>query len=105
MGAAEVLLEHRQGEKVRKHVRVKANRSLFVIGSSKNADLRLAGEDIRGCHTVLRYKHPHWYICDVSDVGFETVERKLEANEVVKIGKHEIKLVRHEKEHTLFKNE
>lgn len=105
MGAAEILLEHRQGEKVRKHIRVKPNQNLFVIGSSKQADLRLVGEDVRGCHTVLRYKHPSWYVCDVSDVGYESVERKLEKDEVVRIGKHQIKLVKHEREAKLFKDE
>ena len=105
MGAAEILLEHRQGDKVRRNLRVKANQNLFVIGSSKHADLRLAGEDVRGCHTVLRYKQPHWYICDVSDVGFETVERKLEGDETVQIGNHKLRLVRHQREITLFKDE
>lgn len=105
MGAAEILLEHRQDEKVRKHLRVKANQNLFVIGSSKHADLRLLGDDVRGCHTVLRYKHPNWYVCDVSDVGFENVERKLETDEVVQIGKHQLRLVKHQREVKLFDDE
>lgn len=105
MGAAEILLEHRQGEKIRRNLRVKANRDIFVIGSSKHADLRLTGDDVRGCHTVLRYKHPNWYVCDVSDVGFDNVERKLEKDEIVQIGKHQLRLVKHEREVKLFNEE
>lgn len=59
MGMPEIFLEHKKGEKLQKYLRVKPNRSLFLIGSSAEADLRIGGEGIAGCHAALRYRAPN----------------------------------------------
>ena len=66
MAAPDLILEHIEGEKVKKHLRIQAKSNMFLIGSSKAADLRLKGKEIAGCHLVLKYRAPHWYACDLS---------------------------------------
>lgn len=107
MGRPEIYIEHSYGEKVRKHLRVKPGKGdLFLIGSSKEADLRLAGEEINGCHAVLRFRSPHWYLCDLSGatkVGAETVvERRIDGALDVDIGPHRLKLFAKERKDSLF---
>lgn len=106
MGLPEVFLEHRKGEKVQKYLRVKPGRDLFVIGSSVEADLRIAGEGIAGCHAVLRYRSPHWYVCDVS--GTESLkvnnqivcESQVDASTAVEIAGHRLQLFTKERSKT-----
>jgi outer membrane biosynthesis protein TonB len=108
MGLPELFLEHRNGEKVQKHLRVKPHGSVFLIGSSKEADLRLIGENVSGCHAALRYRAPHWYICDLSGTG-ETrvgnesiVERQIDESVVVEIGQHRLQLFSRQSDKVLF---
>lgn len=110
MGRPEVYIEHhKDGAKTRKHLRVSSSRSsLFLIGSSKEANLRLAGEEINGCHAVLRYRDSHWYICDLSGtgatkIGGETfVERRIDETMEIEIGRHRLKLFSKERGGNLF---
>ncbi len=110
MSLAEVFVEHKEGEKARKHLRVKPGAGdLFLIGSSKTADLRLHGEQVIGCHAVLRYRKPYWYICDLSPDGQTKidgesfVERRIDKDMVVEIGRHRLRLFTREKKEDLFK--
>lgn len=110
MGMPEMILEHRKGEKVQKYLRVQPNRTMFVIGASREADLRIVGEGVQGCHAVLRYRDPHWYICDVS--GTESVkvngqivaEALVDATAKVEIAGNRIQLFTREVDKTLFKD-
>ncbi len=107
MGIPEIYIEHSHGDKVRKHLRVKPGKGgLFMIGSSKEADLRLAGGDVSGCHAVLRFRSPHWYICDLSGAtkaGAEPiVERRIDGALEVDLGPHRLKLFARERQGTLF---
>lgn len=110
MGTPEIFLEHKRGEKVQKYLRVRPDRDLFVIGSSREADLRISGDGVAGCHAVLRYRAPHWYVCDVS--GTESLrvndrvvtESIITATADVEIGSHKIKLFAKDKENDLFKD-
>lgn len=109
MGRPEIYIEHKHGEKVRKHLRVKPDKGgLFVIGSSKEADLRLAGEEISGCHVALRFRSPHWYLCDLSGegktrVGVESVvERRIDGPMEVEVGDHRLTLFAKERRDSLF---
>ncbi|MCM2281261.1 MAG: AgmX/PglI C-terminal domain-containing protein [Bdellovibrionaceae bacterium] len=112
MGRPEIYIEHSHGEKVRKHLRVKPGKGdLFLIGSSKEADLRLAGEEITGCHAVLRFRSPHWYLCDISGtkstrVGAEPiVERRIDGRLDVELGRHRLTLFAKERNDSLFHSE
>jgi len=107
MGLPEVFLEHKRGDKQR-FLRVKPHQKLFVIGSSKLADLRIAGEGIEGCHAALRFRDSSWYICDIS--GSESVkvngqyaaEAKLDERAEVEIAGHRLQLFSKERETDLF---
>jgi hypothetical protein len=104
MSAAEILLEHRHGEKVKRHMRLKSDTDLFVIGSSQKADLRITGENIGGCHVVLRYKHPQWFMCNVYDVNVAASETPITDQTILTIGHHHLRLVRQESSQPLFVN-
>lgn len=109
MGLPEIFLEHKKGDKHQKMLRVRPDRPLFVIGSSREADLRIAGEGVQGCHAALRYRAPHWYVCDIS--GSESVkvdgrsvsEARLDGKAAIEIGAHRIQLFMKERETELFK--
>lgn len=109
MGRPEIYIEHSHGEKVRKQLRVKpGNGDLFLIGSSKEADLRLTGESVSGCHAVLRFRSPHWYLCDLSGdgttrIGAEAiVEKRIDGALEVDLGEHRLKLFAKERRDSLF---
>ncbi len=111
MSAPDLILEHKEGNKVKKNLRIQARSNMFLIGSSKTADLRLSGEQIAGCHLVLKFRAPHWYACDLSGSP-ETlldqkniIEQKLENLHVLTIGKHEIRLLNKPKNQSLFTNQ
>jgi outer membrane biosynthesis protein TonB len=111
MGRPEVFIKHTSGNKIRKQLRVRPDRSqLFLIGSSKEADLRLSGDGVSGCHTVLRYRDSHWYVCDVSGDGEPIkadgpsfIERQLDGPLQLEIGPHKLTLFSREAETDLFK--
>lgn len=107
MGRPEVYIEHTHGEKRRKQLRVD-KKDLFLIGSSPEADLRLGGENINGCHAVLQYRSPHWYICDLVGngetriAGESITERRLDGLVEVQVGSHRLKLFSRERKDSLF---
>ncbi len=110
MSLAEVFVEHKEGEKARKHLRVKpGGGDLFLIGSSKTANLRLHGDEVIGCHAALRYRKPHWYVCDLSPDGQTKIdgesfnERRIDKDMVVEIGRHRLRLFTRERKEDLFK--
>ncbi len=109
--APDLILEHKEGNKVKKSLRIQARSNMFLIGSSRSANLRLRGESISGCHMVLKYRAPHWYACDLS--GFadtkldekNIVEQKLEDLHVLTMGHHQIRLLNKPKNQSLFTNQ
>ena len=113
MGQPEVFLEHKRGDKLQKYLRVKPKNSLFVIGSSKDADLRIGGEGVAGCHAALRYRAPHWYVCDISGgiggtssvkVNDQIVtESKIDGTTKIEIGGHRLQLFTKERSETMSK--
>ena len=107
MGMPELFLEHRQGRR-QKRLRVTGNRSMFLIGSSAEADLRIAGTDIQGCHAVLRRRDNKWVLCDVSGTESLKVDGKSVSECVVdeltkvEIGSHRLQLFSRDREETMF---
>ena len=113
MGMPEIFLEHKKGEKLQKYLRVKPNRSLFLIGSSAEADLRIGGEGIAGCHAALRYRAPNWYVCDISGLGGSSsllkvndqvvTESVVDGTTRVEIGGHRLQLFTKERSAPMMK--
>ena len=108
MGIPEIFLEHKRGDKVQKYLRLTPERQMFLIGSSSEADLRITGSGVTGCHAVLRYRAPHWYVCDVSgteslNVNDEVVsESRIDRSAKIAIGDHQIQLFSKERNNELF---
>lgn len=107
----EVFLEYKEGDKHRKILRVKPEREIFLIGSSRDADLRIGGEGIQGCHAALRFRKPYWYICNLTGTdslkinGQAVVEARLDEKAAVEIGEHRIELFSKERDTELFKDD
>jgi len=106
----EILLEHNEGGKHRKILRIKPDRGLFVIGSSREADLRIRGDGVQGCHAALRYRKPHWYICDISGSelkvdGKPVIEARIDEKAAIEIGPHRIELFAKERDTEIFKDD
>ena len=107
----EILLEHNEGGKHRKILRVNPERGLFVIGSSREADLRISGEGVQGCHAALRYRQPYWYVCDISGTetikvdGKPVVEARIDRKAAIEIGSHRIELFTKERDTEIFKED
>lgn len=110
MAHPEIFLEHRgQGKSVRRR-RVTSRTPLYVIGSSKDADLRILDQSIAGCQAVLQYRDSNWYIRNVTVDGPElrlnnepVVEAKLTAESDIQIGTHRIRLFSPERSEGLFR--
>lgn len=110
MSHPEIFLEHRgQGKSVRRR-RITSRTPLYVIGSSKDADLRILDQSIAGCQAVLQYRDSHWYIRNVTVDGPElrlnnepVVEARLTAESDIQIGTHRIRLFSPERSEGLFR--
>ena len=106
---SEVFLEYKKGDKRLKALRLTPKNKLFVIGSSLEADLRVLGDGAKGCHVALRYRHPHWFICDIGGEGGlkvdgkVVVEARLEKESKIEIGSHLIILKSKERDTEIFK--
>jgi outer membrane biosynthesis protein TonB len=108
MGRPEVFIEHSQGTKRRKQLKVKPSQGdLYLIGSSREANLRIAGEEISGCHAALQYRDGQWFICDLSGNGIDgqKTERAIGSETFeVQLGQHRLKLFAKENNTDLFKS-
>ncbi|CAN5397900.1 hypothetical protein BH10BDE1_BH10BDE1_19770 [soil metagenome] len=113
MGQPELFLEFtREGQKPRHH-RVTAKRRMYVIGSSSDADLRIGGEGIMGCHAVLQHDGSTWTLRSLALEGaavrvngvevIEAVLNQATATEtVIEIGAHRIDLFSKNRSEALF---
>lgn len=117
MSRPELFLEHhkatgRERRKTPRRVRITPERKMFVIGSSPEADLRLNGEEVMGCHAVLQFKNGQWFLRSFAvdsgavSVNDETVvEAALSEKSTVKIGTHRLELFSKQRTENLFKTE
>ena len=108
MGSPELFLEHSRGQARTKRLRVNASNGMFVIGSSAEADLRIGGNGVEGCHAVLRRRGDQWYICDVSGTeslkvdGQIVSESRVSDLSRVEIGSHRLQLFSKERAQDFF---
>jgi len=108
MGAPEIFLELKRDEKVQKILRVAPGRKMFVIGASRDADLKIFGEGIQGVHAVLKLRDDGWHLCDVSGTeslkinGKITSEARVDESAKVEICGHRINLFARERKTELF---
>ncbi len=62
----ELDIEHKYKEKTLGVYKLRANKPLTIIGSNKNADIQLIGEEIEGIHATIELNENKWMISDVS---------------------------------------
>lgn len=111
MGQPELFLEFKRGEGRARHLRV-TQRKIFVIGSSKSANLRIGGADILGCHAALQFIKGKWILKNLSVDGAEVlvngkpvVEAIIDETAEVTIGGNRIDLFSKKRDGHLFQTE
>lgn len=86
-------------------------RSSVTLGSSRDADIHLLGEDVSGVHAILEKNDQGWKISDMgSDKGTwiekrPIVEQTISSPTLVSIGGHTINIIPREINLTLFSSE
>lgn len=114
MGQRDLFLEFKREGLSSRHHRLTTRTKLFVIGSSPEADLRIGGDGIMGCHAVLQYQAPNWVVrslavdggAAVSINNTEVIESVLDESaerSTLQIGPHHIQLVSKLRPEHLFK--
>jgi hypothetical protein len=85
-----------------------SNQKLATIGSSRNADLHLLGEDVSGLHAAFEFESERWILNDLaSESGTwinkkPIVEQEIEGATVIHIGSHQLKATPHVLDRDLF---
>lgn len=85
-----------------------SNRKMATIGSSRNADLHLLGDDVSGLHAAFEFENNHWTLNDLaSESGTwihkkPIVEQEIEGATVIHIGSHQLKATPHVLDRDLF---
>lgn len=108
MGARNIYVEHRYNGRLLKAVRLDARRKRVTIGASRDADIRLLGQEIGGIQAVLEYEDPQWTVYDLganfpSEInGKPFIEHPVKDQTVVKFGSHELQITPREGSHPLF---
>lgn len=82
-----------------------------TIGSSRQADVRLIGDDIAGIHAAFDLVDGKWTLCDLGSTSGTWVNKKpvieqlLDGATVIHIGSHQLKATPHVIERDLFKKD
>lgn len=85
-----------------------AEQKMAMIGSSRNADLHLLGEDVSGLHAAFEFENDHWTLNDLSSESGTwinkkpIVEQEIEGATVIHIGSHQLKATPHVLDRELF---
>ena len=106
----ELLIQHEQDGQVIKRFRVKPKDGLFTIGSGRNCNIRILGDDVDIIHACVEYRNNSWLIIDLcSESGTRIkndsiVECSLDNKSDVYIGVHKLTMNPvHLEEYNLFK--
>lgn len=108
MKTTTLLLEHRQGGRVLKRLRLTSVGRPLVIGTNKKADIRLMGADVSPFHAVIEFRKGSWYIFDFSSSTGTWINKNsinefhITSSIVAKIGEHELYLQPVEPRRDLF---
>ncbi|MDZ4661143.1 MAG: AgmX/PglI C-terminal domain-containing protein [Pseudomonadota bacterium] len=111
MKKTELCLELKREKRFLKFRQLRPGTRFFTLGSARDADLRLLGNDVSGIHAVIEYKKDAWYIYDLGGpggtfIGKEKIlEHKLEKPVEVRIGAHTLNLFNREVNKELFQKE
>ncbi|MCB0420895.1 MAG: AgmX/PglI C-terminal domain-containing protein [Bdellovibrionales bacterium] len=105
----ELEIEHRYQNKFVGSHRLKGDKLLTVLGSSRESDIRLLGDAVSGIHATIELQEDgNWIVCDLgSEQGTwikkkPIVEKVIHTTTFVRIGGHQIKLTPKVLDHALF---
>ncbi len=107
----ELELEHQYKSKFLGRRRVAARKKLLVVGSSREADIRLLGDDVSAVHAYIQNNDGVWSISDAgSERGTWLDKKPIVAHAIneataVTIGGHTLRLTPHAIEKSLFTKE
>lgn len=111
MKRIELEVEHSYKNRfVGKH-RLKPADDMTVLGSSRNAQIRLLGDAVAGIHATLEHSEDGWTLCDMgSEKGTWVKKRPIVHQQIrgtisANIGGHIIKLTPHEINSDIFKTD
>ncbi len=108
MRRVELDIEHRYKNRFVGRHRLKGDKPLVLMGSSREADIRLLGDDVGGVHASLELSNHIWTLMDLgSEQGTwvkkrPVLEHMIQGTTIVNIGGHQIKLIPREIESDLF---
>lgn len=91
-------LEHGYKNRFVGRHRVRPKKGVIVIGSSRDADIRLVGDDINPIHAYIEFAEDHWIVSDAGTEHGTWINKKPIMNEkvtevtTVMIGGHSLKL-------------
>ncbi len=114
MKSVQLKVEHRHQNKFLKQRHLRPGNRYFTLGSSRDADFRLLGDNVMGIHAIIDFRDDAWYVSDVGSIkGSMDVEKK--RNDIVEhkitgpmkfeIGEHTIDMRPHEVRRVLFQKE
>lgn len=110
MKRIELHVEHSYENRFIGRHRVLSEQGLCVLGTSRDADIRLLGEQVGGIHATVEWQDGHWVL---SDLGSEhgtwyqkkpIVTQQILETIVILIGKHQLRMTPVVQTHTLFEN-
>lgn len=104
-------VEHKYKNRVVGHHVVNGDNALTTVGSSRNAHIRLLGDDVQGLHAAFDLQEGKWLLCDLGSPNGTWVNKKpvieqvIDGATVIHIGNHQLKATPHVVERDLFQKE
>ena len=110
MKKLELEIEHRYKNRFVGRYRLKGDHEITVLGSSREADIRLLGDGVQGVHAAVEKNESGiWMISDLGSEHGTWVKKKpivsklIQANMVLRIGGHHLRLAPKMIENEIFK--
>ncbi|MCC7405917.1 MAG: AgmX/PglI C-terminal domain-containing protein [Bdellovibrionales bacterium] len=107
MRKVELDLEHRYKNRFVGRHRLRSGASA-VLGSGRDADIRLLGDDVGGIHAVIELDGDEWKISDMGSAHGTWIHKKpiveqhFKGTTIIRIGGHTLKAIPRDLDHRLF---
>ncbi|OQW48429.1 MAG: hypothetical protein A4S09_04425 [Proteobacteria bacterium SG_bin7] len=114
MKSVQLKVEHRHQNKFLKQRHLRPGNRYFTVGSSRDADFRLLGDNVMGIHAIIDFREDAWYVSDVGSIKgsmdseqkkTDIVEHKITGPMKFEICGHTIDVRPHEVRRVLFQKE
>ncbi len=114
MKTTQLRVEHRHDNRFLRQRHLRPGNRYFTVGSSRDADFRLLGEDVRGIHAIIEFREDAWWVADVGSIEgsidseqkkASVVEHKIAGPMKFEIGSHTLEVCPHEVRRVLFQKE